>query len=379
MSEKARSILFCLDYYWPHLGGGEVLFTGIAEGLAARGWRVKVLTQGMKGVSRHEFHNGVEIFRHWSRSRYTFAWASIPAMCRLAADVDLIHTEIFAAAIPAWIASRIRHKPLALTVHEVWIGKWAEISDGGSFSNWANDKIERLIYCFDYRNYIAVSHATARELMRIGVPKERIEVIHNGIDYDLWNPAKYDRVSERMKSGYANDEFIFMYSGRPGRTKGFSFLLKAFASIAGDYPNALLVARLSRAKAVRHEYEAALALTKELGIEERVRIIPPVPFEEIPPMTLCADAIVVPSLSEGFGFVAAEACAMGRPVIVSDNASLPEVVSGNLLQVPPRDVEALSAALKKALQGKWETIPERCFPVAATLEHHIDYYERLLK
>ena len=379
MSERTPSILFVLDYYWPHLGGGEVLFTGIAEGLVARGWKVKVLTQGVKGAPRHEFRNGVEIYRHWSSSRYTFAWASIPAICRLAADADLIHTAIFASAIPAWIASRIRRKPLVLTVHEVWIGKWANISDCGGFSNFANDKIERLIYSFDYRNYIAISHSTERELLRIGVPAGKIRLIYCGIDYDFWNPAKYDRAAERRKLGFAEDEFIFMYSGRPGRSKGFPFLLRAFAAIADDCPNAVLVARVSRGPAVRKEFEAALALIKELGIESRVRIQAPVPFEEIPPLTLCADAVVVPSLSEGFGFVAAEACAMGRPVIVSDNASLPEVASGKVLQVPPRNAEALAEALKKALQDKWEIVPEKHFPVSATLENCIEYYRSLLK
>ena len=44
------TILFCLDYYYPHVGGAEVLFQNLAEGLVARGWRAIVVTQRVPGA-----------------------------------------------------------------------------------------------------------------------------------------------------------------------------------------------------------------------------------------------------------------------------------------------------------------------------------------
>ena len=50
-----------------------------------------------------------------------------------------------------------------------------------------------------------------------------------------------------------------------------------------------------------------------------------------------SDCIVVPSLSESFGFAAAEACAMGKPIVASNVASLPEVVSARFILIEPGD------------------------------------------
>ena len=98
----------------------------------------------------------------------------------------------------------------------------------------------------------------------------------------------------------------------------------------------------------------------------------------LPDYVYCADTVVVPSLSEGFGFAAAEACAMRRPVIVTDNASLPEVVSGKVLTVPPNHVDALAYAMERALQDDFQIIPEKRFLVSANLEKHIALYNSIL-
>ena len=320
----------------------------------------------------------MEIHRHWSSSRSTFSLASIPSICMLAKEADIIHASTYAAAFPAWIASRLMHKPLVLTVHEIWIGKWNQVSDDGFWPNMLNDKLERLIHLFDYRNYVAVSQATARDMVARGIPSERIRVIHNGIDYSVWKPSAYKRMEERRRLGFSDDDFLFMYSGRPGCSKGFPYLLQALAKIAGHHPQVKLLARLSTSKAVQKDYCRALRMIEELGLSERVRNIPPVPFDKIPPMTLAADTVVVPSLSEGFGFVAVEACAMKRPVIVSDTASLPEVVSGKVLRVPPRNVDALADAMERAIRQEWEEIPERRFPISDMIDRHVALYQEIL-
>ena len=375
MSEQQPSILFCLDFYWPHIGGGEVLFTALAEGLVQRGWKVRVLTQHLKGAPDLEVHNGVEIHRHWSGRRLTFSWASIPALSRLASEADIIHASTYAAAFPAWFVSRLKHKPLVLTVHEIWIGKWQRVSDDSFFSNWLNDKLERIIHSFNYRNYVAVSEATARDMVACGIPADRITVIHNGIDTSVWKPSAYNRTEERKHLGFSEEDFLFMYSGRPGCSKGFPYLLRALAKIAPEYPQAKLLTRLSSSKAVRKDYCRALQLIEELGLKERVKNIPTVPFDQIPPITLCADTVVVPSLSEGFGFAAVEACAMKRPVIISDTASLPEVVSGKVLRFQPRDVDGLAEAMKRAIRQEWEEIPEKRFPLSEMIDKHVALYK----
>ncbi|MFQ6001145.1 MAG: glycosyltransferase family 4 protein, partial [Anaerolineae bacterium] len=71
-----------------------------------------------------------------------------------------------------------------------------------------------------------------------------------------------------------------------------------------------------------------------------------------------ADLFVFPSLYEGFGLPPLEAMACGTPVVASDLSSLPEVVGDGALLVPPQEVEALAAAMEKALSDPslWEEL-----------------------
>ncbi|MBR4675119.1 MAG: glycosyltransferase, partial [Victivallales bacterium] len=174
------------------------------------------------------------------------------------------------------------------------------------------------------------------------------------------------------------DSFLFFFSGRPGRSKGLPTLLKAFAEVAKEHPQARLLTLLSNNKAVAKGYNEALQLITELGIQEKVLVHEPVPYAELPHYVMCADTVVVPSLSEGFGFAAAEACALERPVIATDNASLPEVVSGKVLLVPPRDEKALAEAMYKAMNGEFTDIPRREFTNEENIAAHIRLYNSLL-
>ena len=60
---------------------------------------------------------------------------------------------------------------------------------------------------------------------------------------------------------------------------------------------------------------AGMKLIRRLGIEDKIVLINSVLRKELPNYIKAADCVVVPSLTEGFGFCAAEACAMGKPVV----------------------------------------------------------------
>jgi glycosyltransferase involved in cell wall biosynthesis len=298
-------------------------------------------------------------------------------MLRLARDADLIHTTTFAAALPAWLAAKRRRKPLVLTVHEVWIGQWRNVADASWLSNTAHELMERLIYLPNYQNYVAVSQATATALQKIGVVADKITTIHNGLDYSFWNPKRYDGNLLRTQM-QLQDHYLFLFTGRPGRSKGLPILLQALAKIVDQHPHATLVALLSHAPACQAGLRQAQQLITDLRLQAHVRIIPSVPKDDLPNWVAMADCVVVPSLSEGFGFAAAEASAMHKPVIATNNASLPEVVSGAHLLIPPNDVEALANALQQALQQDFIQTPPRQFLLADNLQNHLNLYERLL-
>ena len=371
-------ILFCLDFFPPHIGGAEILFGNLAEGLAQAGHDVHVVTQLVKGSIPYEERNGVKITRiKCFECRYLFSLLCIPKLMNLAKEADLIHATTFASTLPSWLVSRLRGKPLALTVHEVWLGKWNLFSDASPLSNLLNGMIERFVYLFDYRNYFAVSNATAKALADAGVPSSKITVIHNGIDYGFWQFTQHDRDEIRKRLGL-DGKFVFFFSGRPGRSKGLMVLIEALRKLREKRNDIHLLAIVSDNAAVKAERDAALKLIAEYGLDECVTMLTPVPYSELPSYVSAADTVVIPSFTEGFGYAAAEACAAGRPVIATDNASLPEVVSGKVLLVPPRDSDALADAMAKAVADEFQTIPQRRFLTAENVQSHINLYRKIL-
>ena len=78
-----------------------------------------------------------------------------------------------------------------------------------------------------------------------------------------------------------------------------------------------------------------MRLIKELKIKDKIILLDPVPRENLPYYLSASDCVVVPSLNEGFGFTAAESCAVGTPVVATTAGSLPEVVSGKHVLIKP--------------------------------------------
>jgi len=86
----------------------------------------------------------------------------------------------------------------------------------------------------------------------------------------------------------------------------------------------------------------------------RVHVLGRVPAGDLAALLAEADAVAVPSRYEGFGLPALEALAAGRPTVVADAGSLPEVVDGAALVVDPDDVAGWSAALRIAVDDPTE-------------------------
>jgi glycosyltransferase involved in cell wall biosynthesis len=94
------------------------------------------------------------------------------------------------------------------------------------------------------------------------------------------------------------------------------------------------------------------ALAKRLHVRDRVEFRGYVPREELLELCSRAAVIAVPSRYEGFGYAAAQGMCAGVPVVVSDQASLPEIVGDGVRVVPLNDGEGWVTALGAALHGE---------------------------
>ena len=157
----------------------------------------------------------------------------------------------------------------------------------------------------------------------------------------------------RVRRELALEHPTFAYFGRVIPEKGVHLLLRALHRLA-DRPWHLL---LDEFKEYGHPYARELkGLIAELGLESRV-VYFDAPHEKVADYMNAADVVAVPSISndrwkEQYGRVAPEAMACGRLVVVSSSGALKELVGDAGIVVPENDVDALSAALRRAMDDE---------------------------
>ena len=127
------------------------------------------------------------------------------------------------------------------------------------------------------------------------------------------------------------------------------------------------------------ERENVKNLIEKYKLEELLKIKNPVPILELAKIKKGSFAVIIPSLTEGFGFSAAETSALDVPVISSDAGSLPEVISRNFLFFKNGNIDDLSKKIILATENKFYYIPYRKFNWNESIEKMITLYEKLLK
>jgi glycosyltransferase involved in cell wall biosynthesis len=188
---------------------------------------------------------------------------------------------------------------------------------------------------------IATSEATKRDLIRLlGVPEERVTVVHNGIDHERFRPTDR-RVAERP---------YVLFVGVEHPRKNLIALLHALRSLKRD--SRFRDLRLVKVGGPGYRGEPfrrrTLEAIRALGLEREVELEDRVEVEEMAPYYCGAECLVVPSLYEGFGLPVIEAMACGCPVIVSDRASLPEI-AGEAAVVTRPDPDGIAVAIQELL------------------------------
>jgi len=372
------NILFVIENYLPHIGGVEVVFRNLAEGLVKKGHSATIITHRLKGTASEETINGVKVKRiSCFGSRYLFTFFAVRDAVNAARKADIVHTTTFNGFVPAWFAAKLNGKPLVATIHEVWVGKWKQYTDFGWLKSMLHDWSERMIYMLpSVDKYVAVSNSTRQQLLDIG--KKNAITIYNGVDYDHFNSKRYDGSAVRKKYSLQRNYVLLVY-GRPGPSKGIEYAIRAMEQISKEIPNGKMMLILSRDRQYRQKYAQLLQLIKEHGLTNRIINVEPVSHTELPRYIKAADCVVIPSLSEGFGYAAAEAAAMGKPVVASNTTSLPEVVSGKHILVKLRDSREIAEAVVNIRHNHYHNIPLRKFTIEENVAKYLKVYEELLK
>ena len=186
------------------------------------------------------------------------------------------------------------------------------------------------------RNIITVSEQSRRDIAEdFSLPRERIDIIHNGIDTSVFRPlsATPDGPGRLMTVASADAPL-----------KGLRYLLKAYADLLLDHPALELVVVGQPQPGGKTDQ-----LLDRLQLRSRVRFVSGISTSEIVQLYSEATVAVVPSVYEGFGLPAGEAMACGVPLVSTDGGALPEIVGDCGLLVPTADATALAGAIRTLL------------------------------
>jgi glycosyltransferase involved in cell wall biosynthesis len=186
----------------------------------------------------------------------------------------------------------------------------------------------------------------AREFKAIGVPKEKIAIIPNGIDLEEYKQLPIGNPF-RKRLDIKENEKIVLTIGRLEKIKGFQYLIKALPSIIQEVGSTKLVIA-----GPDFNYGSKLKkLTEETNVQENVIFYGPINGKEKFEAFSAANIVAVPSLYEGFGMLLLEAMAAGKPLVATNTGAAPEIIKNgkNGILAGSGDVEDLAGKIIKLL------------------------------
>jgi glycosyltransferase involved in cell wall biosynthesis len=207
-----------------------------------------------------------------------------------------------------------KHRPPPASVMD-----WLKLAHRWSFARITSEVERRFYRSSRLRRVIAQSHLLADELAHYyGVPQERLEVAHGGVNATTFQPEERLalRPRARRELGLAEGQFAFFFIGNDWFRKGLYHVMRALVEV----PEALLYvvgADLERT-------ESWQRYSRQIGVADRVRYLSRRP--DVQYYYAAADALAAPSLYDTFPLMPMEAMACGLPVIISRQTGVAEIV-----------------------------------------------------
>jgi len=283
-----------------------------------------------------------------------------------ARDAGVLHVHDYKSAFYAWLATRRRPGvKLVATLHG-----WVESSRALRLYTTLELALLRR---FDA--LAVVSRPQVGRLLRAGIPRARIHQVDNGIA--MPSPAP-ERAGLRSRLGLAGSGPMVVAVARLSPEKNLAQLVSAFAAASVASPHARLLV-----VGDGPNRDALQALAGASGAAERIVFAGR--RDDMDDIYRIADALVLPSLSEGMPLVVLEAMSHGVPVIATAVGEVPRLLAGTThgVLLPPGDGGRLQAALRQMIarppghDARAVDTVRTCYSTAAMAARYLDLYRLL--
>ena len=315
--------------YPPRIVGGIArVVHDLSKRLIKDGHDVTVVTYREENAPYYENDKGVEVYRvdnymispnnfiDWIMQMNFNMIAKVNELLAKGIKFDVIHAHDWLVAYAAKTLKNSYDIPLVSTIHATESGRNKGIHD--DTQRYVNDTEWMLTY--ESSEVIVNSNYMKNELQRLfGLPYEKINVVPNGININVYNGIERDYDFRRQYA--ADNEKIILFMGRLVYEKGIQHLIDAMPKILSNYNDAKLI--VAGKGAMLDELKAKVDY---LGLSQKVYFTGYLNSKQVPKMYKCADVSVFPSTYEPFGIVALEAMLAGVPTVVSDTGGLNEIV-----------------------------------------------------
>jgi alpha-maltose-1-phosphate synthase len=272
------------------------------------------------------------------------------AMSAAVKGVDLVHSHTWYANFGGHLAKLMWSIPHVVTTHSLEpLRPWKSEQLGGGYA--LSMFCERTaIEAADA--VIAVSHGMRDDVLNCypQVKPERVHVIHNGIDPEIYRPQRSDETLTRL--GVDPRKPYAFFNGRITRQKGLQLLLAAALKMDPSHQLVIVASNPDTP-----EIAAEVAALAERVRSERGNVVfidRYIPLEDLIHLHSGADVFVCPSIYEPFGLVNLEAMACETAVVASRVGGIPEIVvegkTGYLVDYDPSDADAFTSTLATRIE-----------------------------
>lgn len=238
---------------------------------------------------------------------------------------DIIHAHDWLCFGCADRLREIFGAPAVITMHMVWgaiVGSIVHHPQSADVIKIEGDCCRRA------EKVIAVSQSVKNDIVgRYGVDGSRVDVVFNGFDPALFDPAAIsDEAVEAERRRLAlNGNKLIVYAGRLSPQKGVIPLLRSAMYVLQERAD-VLYAIAGELESGGHSDVLRGMAARHPRLKEKVIFLNRISRERLAALYKLATLVVVPSLYEPFGYAAVEPMAAGKPVIATDTGGLAEII-----------------------------------------------------